>query len=135
MKRALIVDDDADMVAFVSAVLEMAGYEVTSALGAREAIGLLRGRCFDIAILDMMMEEADSGVQIARELRRNPQTARTPVLLLTAVADKTGFRVALETDEEREWLSADVWLDKPVDPTRLLHEVARVTGEAERDRG
>ncbi len=129
-KRALVVDDDLDVVVTVTAVLESAGYEVVSASSAREAIALLPALgTVDLAVLDLMMEENDSGVQVAQELRRRPDTAQIPIVLLTAVAEKTGFRIGLETEEEREWLGVDAWLDKPVSPQRLLHVVERVRHE------
>ena len=125
-KRVLLVDDDADAVIAVEAILQGAGYEVVAAYSAREALTLLPGAEFDVALLDMMMEENDSGIQVAREIRRNPGTENVPILLLTAVASRTGFRVPLQTEEERAWLQADVWLDKPVTPEQLLTALARV---------
>jgi CheY-like chemotaxis protein len=126
-KRALVVDDDLDVVVAVTAVLEAAGYAVLSASSAREAIALLPSLGpVDLAVLDLMMEESDSGVQVAQALRRRPETAQLPIVLLTAVAEKTGFRVAVETGEEREWLGVDAWLDKPVSPERLLQVVERM---------
>src|SRR5574340_463475 len=124
-ERVLLVDDDADILITLSAMLTSAGYEVESALGAREALAISAGRRYDLAVMDLMMEESDSGVQVARELRRRPETAGTPIILLTAVAEKTGFRVPLATEEEREWLQVDAWLDKPVTAERLLAEIAR----------
>ncbi len=129
-KRALVVDDDLDVVVTVTAVLQSAGYEVVSASSAREALALLPSLGnVDLAILDLMMEENDSGVQVAQELRRRPDTAQIPIILLTAVAEKTGFRVGLETEEEHEWLGVDAWLDKPVSTERLLQAVEQVRHE------
>jgi CheY-like chemotaxis protein len=130
MKRALVVDDDLDVVVTVTAVLESAGYAVVSASSAREATALLPSLGpADLAVLDLMMEESDSGVQVAQALRRRPETARLPIVLLTAVAEKTGFRVAVATEEEREWLGVDAWLDKPVSAERLLQVVEGVRHE------
>ncbi len=127
--RVLLVDDDIDMLIAVKAMLEAAGYAVTAAQGAEEAFALLPDLCVDLAILDLMMEENDSGVQVAQQLRLRPETREIPILLLTSVAEKTGFRVPLQTREEREWLQVDAWLDKPVTPERLLAEMARLRHE------
>jgi CheY-like chemotaxis protein len=129
-KSALVVDDDPDVVVTVTAVLESAGYAVVSASSAHEAIAVLPDLGpVDLAVLDLMMEENDSGVQVAQALRRRPETASLPIILFTAVAEKTGFRVAVETEEEREWLGVDAWLDKPVSAARLLQVVERVRHE------
>jgi CheY-like chemotaxis protein len=123
------VEDDADARNAVQMILETAGFTVETASCAQEAMAQLPGRSYDLAILDLMMEENDSGVQVAQALRRSAGGRRLPIILLTAVTEKTGFRVPLETEEEREWLQVEAWLDKPVTPQRLLAEVARLQGE------
>jgi CheY-like chemotaxis protein len=50
-----------------------------------------------------------------------------PVILATAVTEKTGFRVSLDDPDDRDWLQVDAWVDKPVDPQTLLQEVGRLT--------
>lgn len=128
-KRVLLVDDDADVREAVRVILEGAGFVVETASSAQEAMARLVGQSYDLAVLDLMMEESDSGVQVAQALRRAEGGKRTRIVLLTAVTEKTGFRVPLETEEEREWLQVDAWLDKPVSPQGLLAEAARVRSE------
>jgi len=125
-KRVLLVDDDVDFLDAVKVTLEAAGYEVVSARSAKEALALVRQERVGVAILDLMMEEPDSGVLVAHHLRRQPEMAGIPVILATAVAAQTGFRVALDSPEEREWLKVDAWVDKPVSPEDLLREVERL---------
>ncbi len=125
-KRVLLVDDDEDILLAVQVMLEAAGHEVVVARGAREALSLLPNLRVDAVILDLMMEESDSGVQVAQALRLEPHTKDLPILLLTSAAEQTGFRVALETPEEREWLHVDAWLDKPVSADALLRALAEV---------
>ncbi len=125
-KRVLLVDDDEDIILAVQIMLEAAGHEVVVARGAKEAVALLPSLHVDAAIVDLMMEESDSGVQVAQALRLQPHTKDLPIILLTSAAELTGFRVALETQEEREWLHADAWLDKPVSAEALLQAVAEV---------
>ena len=126
-RRVLLVDDDADCRDALQIVLEASSYDVLSAGSAEEALSMLTGETVDIAILDMMMEENDSGAALAHRIRRCPGLAEVPIILVTAVAEKTGFRVPLSTRQEREWLGVDAWLDKPVSPERLLGEVERLT--------
>ncbi len=124
-RRVLLVDDDVDVVVTVRAMLEAGGYEVTTAQSAEEALALLPAR-FDFAILDLMMEESDAGVRVAQELRGQAETRDIPILLLTGAAERTGFRVPVATQEEREWLGVDAWLDKPVTQELLLAEMERL---------
>jgi CheY-like chemotaxis protein len=127
-KRVLIVDDDADFAEALRLGLEAAGYQALVAHTAAEAISIVRDTCVDVAVVDLMMEEMDSGVAVAYRLRRQPEMAHIPVILVTGVAKETGFRVPLETAEEREWLKVDAWLDKPVEVGRLIEEVERLSG-------
>ena len=129
VKRVLMVDDDVDFSDAVRLVLEAAGYEVLAAHTAGEALELLRGQRIDAAILDMMMEEADSGAMVAHSLRRQPELKEIPVILVTSVTEKTGYRVGTDTAEGREWLGVDAWLDKPVDPQELLRKIEALTNE------
>jgi CheY-like chemotaxis protein len=126
-KRVLLVDDDPDFLSAVRMTLEAAGYEVLSARSGREAISLLRQSQVNVAVLDLMMEEPDSGITVAHFLRRQSEMAGIPVILATAVTEKTGFRVPLDDPDERDWLKVDAWVDKPVSPDVLLREIERLS--------
>ena len=125
-RRVLMVDDDVDFIDAAKLTLEAAGHEVLSANTAAEALALVRERRVDVAILDMMMEEPDAGAMVADRLRRRPEMERIPVILVTSVTEKTGYRVEREA---REWLGIDVWMDKPVDPQELLRAIESLTDE------
>jgi CheY-like chemotaxis protein len=133
--RVLLVDDDVDFLNAVRLTLEAAGYDVVSAHTGSDAIALLRQVPVQVAILDLMMEEPDSGISVAHFLRRQPEMAGIPVVLATAVTEKTGFRVSLDDPDDRDWLKVDAWVDKPVDPELLLQEVERLIRERESTRG
>jgi len=126
-RRVLMVDDDVDFVDAVRLTLEAAGYEVVSANTGEEALALVRERPVDVAILDMMMEEPDAGAMVALGLRRRPEMEKIPVILVTSVTEKTGYRVETDTRQGRKWLGIDVRMDKPVDPRELLRTSERLT--------
>ncbi|MFB3880465.1 MAG: PleD family two-component system response regulator [Armatimonadota bacterium] len=128
-KRVLVVDDDVDFNDAVTLTLEAAGYQVLAAHSADEAMKLLRSERVDIAILDMMMEEPDAGAMVAHTLRRRPEMADIPVLLVTGVTGKTGYRPGTEGAAPRGWLGVDAWLDKPVNPSELLRKIEALTHE------
>jgi CheY-like chemotaxis protein len=131
--RVLLVDDDVDFLNAVRLMLEAAGYDVVSAHTGGEAVKLLRETRVDVAILDLMMEEPDAGIAVAHFLRRQPEMRGIPVILATAVTEKTGFRVSLDDPDDRDWLQVDAWVDKPVDPQVLLAEVRRLSSARQPD--
>jgi CheY-like chemotaxis protein len=81
--RVLVVDDNVKAVKLVAAALEAEGYRVVRAFGGAEAIKAARRAPPDLVILDLMMPEV-SGFEVARALRESEQTARIPILVLTA---------------------------------------------------
>ena len=86
-KRILVVEDEADLAELLAYNLRRAGYETEvcreGAAGLRRAIELIP----DLLILDLMLPNI-SGLQIARQIRTNPKTTRTPILMLTAKAEE-----------------------------------------------
>jgi CheY-like chemotaxis protein len=81
--RVLVVDDNVKALELVAAALEAEGYHVLRAYGGAEAIEAARSERPDLVILDLMMPEV-SGFEVARALRDSEQTARIPILVLTA---------------------------------------------------
>ena len=117
----LVVDDDPDIARFVEVNLRSAGYDVSVASDGEEALekaGVLRP---DLVLLDVMMPRID-GFEVAHRLRRNPQTANTSIIMLTAKALATDKVLGLTA-------GADDYIIKPFDPIELL---ARVKGTLRR---
>ena len=81
--RVLVVDDNVKAVELTATVLEAEGYRVLRAYGGAEAIEVARSAHPDLLILDLMMPQV-SGFEVARALRESEQTARIPILVLTA---------------------------------------------------
>jgi diguanylate cyclase (GGDEF)-like protein len=117
----LVVDDDPDIARFVEVNLRSAGYDVSVASDGEQALeraGQLRP---DLVLLDVMMPRID-GFEVAQRLRRNPQTANTSIIMLTAKALSTDKVLGLTA-------GADDYIIKPFDPIELL---ARVKGTLRR---
>lgn len=126
--RILVVDDDPDVVEQLTLLLRGWGYEVASAGGQEEAEEVLMTFRPDLAIVDLIMEEQDSGFILCHEIRRI--YPGTPVILLTSVRATTGLSFAPRTPEEQSWVKADRVLDKPVRPEQIRAEVERLLAEA-----
>ena len=117
----LVVDDDPDIARFVEVNLRSAGYDVAVAGDGEEALeraGELRP---DLVLLDVMMPRID-GFEVAQRLRKNPQTANTSIIMLTAKALSADKVTGLQS-------GADDYIIKPFDPIELL---ARVKGTLRR---
>ncbi len=119
----LVVDDDPDIARFVEVNLRSAGYEVSVASDGEEALDSARDIRPDLVLLDVMMPRID-GFEVAQRLRRNPQTANTSIIMLTAKALSTDKVLGLTA-------GADDYIIKPFDPIELL---ARVKGTLRRAR-
>jgi CheY-like chemotaxis protein len=85
--RALIIDDDPDLVSLIRRTLEFtAGWEVHTALSGSAGIALARSASPDVILVDVMMPEMD-GYEVCRRLKADVATAAVPVVLLTARRD------------------------------------------------
>lgn len=103
--RVLLVDDDDDIRAVVTTMLEASDLRVTPAGSAEEALSWLTGARFDLVILDWNLPTM-SGLDLCRTLRLCPKAGRTPVLFLTANACSTDMVEAFAC-------GADDYLVKP----------------------
>jgi diguanylate cyclase (GGDEF)-like protein len=117
----LVVDDDPDIARFVEVNLRSAGYEVSVAGDGEEALERAGEMRPDLVLLDVMMPRLD-GFEVAQRLRKNPQTANTSIIMLTAKALSSDKVTGLQS-------GAEEYIIKPFDPIELL---ARVKGTLRR---
>ncbi len=120
-KRVLVIDDDPDFVLSTTAALKAAGYEVAECLEAAAALDAVHRVRPDLLILDVMMEHGAAGFQIAQQLRREPDFARLPILMVTAIHQTTKLHFSPDTDGD--FLPVNEFLDKPVAPEKLVERV------------
>ena len=123
-KKILVVDDDIDLLEQVALILKADGYQVIQAQGQKEGEEALLTTIPDLAVLDLMMENMDSGFVLCHHVKR--LFPETPVILLTAVKATTGLDFNPQSSEAASWVKADVLLDKPVRPEQLRQEVRRL---------
>lgn len=114
-QHILIVEDEPSIAELISINLTHAGFSVSRALQADEALQLLRNTKPDLVILDWMMP-GKSGVQFARELRSNPSTQAIPILMLTAKGEEADKVLGLDA-------GADDYVTKPFSPKELVARV------------
>lgn len=114
-KRILVIEDQAPMRRNISLMLQMEGFEVSSAENGR--IGLEQARQLrpDLVLCDVMMPEMD-GYSVVQALRADPALAATAFIFLTAKGDRADLRVGMN-------FGADDYLTKPVGRDDLLAAV------------
>lgn len=125
-KTILVVDDDQDLREQMRINLEAAGYHVDTADGVATAHEYLADNNPDIAIVDLMLEHVDSGFSLCYSIKK--ERPELPIIMISAVMTETGFSFDASTEEERSWVRADVFLNKPVRTEQLLYEVDRLLG-------
>ncbi|MBN1880775.1 MAG: response regulator [Deltaproteobacteria bacterium] len=123
-KTILVVDDDQDLREQLRINLEAAGYRVDTADGVTTASEYLAEKNPDIAIVDLMLEHVDSGFSLCYHIKK--KKPELPIIMISAVVTETGFSFDAATDEERSWVRADVFLNKPVRTEQLLYEIERL---------
>ena len=117
-ERILVVDDEPDIIALVAYHLVKHGYRVSTASDGNEAVRAAKQELPALIILDLMLP-GKSGYDVLEELRANPATHETAVLMLTARKD--------EEDRIRGLaLGADDYLTKPFSPQELVLRIAAI---------
>ena len=119
-QRVLVVDDVADVTEMIALFLKHAGYDVTTANSASNALQLATDRLFDLIISDIGMPEMN-GYELAKTLRAQEDYQRTPLIAVTGYT---------EYDDRGTSLRAgfDAHLTKPINPSQLLELVGRLIG-------
>lgn len=115
MKRVLIIEDDKDIVELVRYNLEKERFQVAWAGDGLAGLSQLRKSPPDVLLLDLMLPKL-SGLEICREVRRDPSLNRLPILMLTARGEEADRVVGLE-------LGADDYVTKPFSPRELVARV------------
>jgi len=123
--KILIVEDDPDYTKALKVTLESEQYAVVTAADRTEGMEKIRNDKPDLVILDVMMSTWSDGFEMSRELKKDPQYKDIPILILTAVKERTGIGFK-STAGDPVWLPVDGFLDKPVEPQFLLAEVEKL---------
>lgn len=112
--RVLLVDDERLLLASVTRALQVKrpGWEVATAANGLEALAILRARPVDILVTDVQMPAMD-GLALLRQVRREPELARMPLILISAQDDRSSVRMGM-------FSGADDYLTKPFSPDELI---------------
>lgn len=126
--RILIVDDEANVLKGWARALRLAGYRVSTASTAQEALNLADEHPFDVTVLDFLMPSM-TGIELLTRLRKKLPTIRSVVI--SGRIDKKLTADQL-TSTLRDAVEADVYLHKPVSNQDLTETIAKLLSGAER---
>ena len=126
MAKILLVDDDPDITAGLTLILEGNGHTVMSVNDIDALMDAVGRFAPDIILLDIIFPgDPQAGFRAARELARDARTRAIPVLILSAVnqMSRLGFSFT-EKDISEDFMPVAGFLEKPVDPQVLLARIA-----------
>ena len=117
-KRILIVDDTKDILLVVARRLKSWGYEALTADSGEEGLKIIQEQKPDLVLLDIMMPKM-KGRDVCSLMKANPETARIPVIFLTALGLADHVKAGLD-------VGADDYLVKPFEPEELKERITIV---------
>jgi two-component system phosphate regulon response regulator PhoB len=129
-KVVLVIDDEMEFRTFVSLELEAVGYIVWEAESMSKGLAWVVDDPPDLIIMDVLMPD-QSGLELYRTIKTDPDLNDLPVLIMSGMARKT-FRHALRTGNQAEGINVpepEGYIEKPPGPDELLDEVKRILGK------
>ena len=128
-KKVLVVDDDPDVVTFNVTIVEELGYTPLVAKNGEEGLKIVKEEKPDLVILDVLMPR-QSGVRLYRELKTDKSLGQKPVIMLSAIAEKTFLRSqkALTEFGEEKIPEPEIYLEKPIEPEELAEIIKNILG-------
>ena len=140
-KEVLIIDDGEENVVFMQEILEEMGLPCRVARDGTEGLEALREKQPDLVLLDVMMPRK-SGLMVFRAMKRDPELAKIPIIIVTGMAEATGVDIETGQEDEKEsyqddfvrrfgvglrkqlaGLNPDALVEKPIDPPELIAKI------------
>ena len=127
-QHILVVDDDVQLVSTAKTLLENVGYQVSYAYQSEKGMELAKETEPDLILLDIMFAgpPGPDGVEISRQLHRDPELGDVPVVILSGVKKVLDMPVKLAPDED--YMPVKAFLEKPFKPQELLDAVEKALG-------
>jgi DNA-binding response OmpR family regulator len=113
--KILVVEDESDIRELLRYNLEQDGFAVEEASDGAEALDRVRRRAPDLMVLDLMLPQM-SGLEICRRIRNEPETAKLPIIVVTARGSEVDRVLGLE-------MGADDYVVKPFSPREVVARV------------
>ena len=117
-KRVLIADDEPTMIRFVETLLRREGFDTLAVSDGAQVLPAVQDYTPNLIILDIMMPHLN-GFEVVREIRKNPASARIPIMVCSALTDREYALASFEA-------GADEFLPKPFEPDTFLLGVMKL---------
>ncbi|MBI3995186.1 MAG: response regulator [Nitrospirae bacterium] len=111
MKKILIADDENSLRFLLRKTLEGNGFDIIEAENGKQALAMALKQMPDLIILDVVMPDL-YGSEVCEKLRKQPKTARIPIIIITA-------NVNLYNEDQAKASGADYYITKPFSPLKL----------------
>jgi len=119
-KTVLIIEDEADAAELFAEMMRVSGFRVRKTSSSAPALSMMTEERPDLVLLDIMMPEV-SGLDILRQMRRDPALANIPVVVVSAKSMPADIKIGMEA-------GASTYLTKPVGFLELKEAVERALG-------
>lgn len=123
-KKILLVDDDTDYLFQLKVAVQDMGFDVITADTQKDAENIIDKMRPDLAILDLMMENHDTGFILCHKIKN--KYPDVPIIIASAVTAETGMLFDVASEEERDWIKADLFLDKGIRKDQLHKEINKL---------
>ncbi|MEE4177271.1 MAG: response regulator [Bacteroides sp.] len=123
-RTILVVDDDLDYLFQMRSAIQDMGFEVITAATQKEAENIIERTKPDLAILDLMMESQDTGFILCHIIKN--KYPGVPIIIASAVTAETGMIFDVNTQEDQDWIKADLFLDKGIRNDQLHKEINKL---------
>ena len=120
-KKIIIIDDDPDIVTFLTTLLQDNGYDTVSACNGQEGLDRTRAERPDLILLDITMPEK-SGVRYYRDIKGDDDLKSIPVVMVTGVMKEFERFIS----SRKQVPPPDGYISKPVDKDELLATIAKL---------
>jgi len=127
-KKILVIDDEPDMLAFLTTLLEDNGYETMTAMDGEQGLAMAKAQMPDLISLDLLMPNK-TGIKMYRELRKDDAIKEIPVVMVTGFTKED-----VPSMDFKEWIQKrairppEAYLEKPVNKEMLLDAVRKSIG-------
>ena len=121
MKKILIADDESNLRFLLRKTLEGDGFDILEAVDGKQALALAQKHVPDLIVLDVVMLDL-YGSEVCERLRKQPKTARIPIIIITA-------NVNLYNEKQAKESGADYYMTKPFSPLKLKSLVHQILSD------
>jgi DNA-binding response OmpR family regulator len=128
-KTILAIDDDPEICDALNTILTQSGYRVLTATDTTNGYRIFEEHHPDLVILDIMMATMDEGLRFAERIKKKEGIWGVPIMIVSGrpPAEKPYGRTL---EEDMEWIKADIFMEKPVDPQDLINNVKKLLKES-----